>query len=122
LFITGKNGSGKTSLLKEINKFLSQIVNGNYQYYSNIKQGLASHISQLNNIADNTEIKQKLHLENQIKQNKSWLENFGGGEISFSKSDLEIHNQYQNGEFLLANFEANRHTKLNIPQGIKKIE
>ncbi|MDR1022207.1 MAG: ATP-binding protein [Prevotellaceae bacterium] len=122
LFITGKNGSGKTSLLVEINKFLSQIVNGNYQHYSNTKQGLASYISQLNNIADNTEIKQKLQFEDQIKQYKNWLENFGGVEIAFSKSDLEIHNQYQKGEFLLANFEANRHTNLNVPQGIKKVE
>jgi predicted ATP-binding protein involved in virulence len=79
LFITGKNGSGKTSLLIEINKFLSQIVDSNYQ-------------------------------------------NFGGVEIAFSKSDLEIHDRYQKGEFLLAHFEANRHTKLNVPQGIKKVE
>lgn len=82
LFITGKNGSGKTSLLIEINKFLSQIENGNYQHSANQS----------------------------------------GVEIAFSKSDVEIHNQYQGGEFLLANFEANRHTSLNVPQGIKKVE
>jgi predicted ATP-dependent endonuclease of OLD family len=92
LFITGKNGSGKTGLLIEINKFLSQIVNGNYRHYS------------------------------QIKQNKEWGEGFGGVEIAFSKSDSEIQDQYQKGEFLLANFEANRHTNLTVPQGIEKVE
>ena len=34
LIITGKNGSGKTSLLEEIKKFLSQIETGMLQYYS----------------------------------------------------------------------------------------
>jgi predicted ATP-binding protein involved in virulence len=81
LFITGKNGSGKTSLLLEINKFLSQIANGKYP-----------------------------------------IENCGGAEIAFSKYDLEIHDQYQKGEFLLAYFEARRHTNLTVPQGIKKVE
>ncbi|MDR2496621.1 MAG: AAA family ATPase [Tannerellaceae bacterium] len=122
LFITGKNGSGKTSLLIEIDKFLSQIVNGNYQSYSNVKQDLASYINQLNNIAGNTENKQRLTIENQIKENKYWFSLFGGVEIDFSKYDLEIHNQFQQGEFLLAYFEANRHTKLNVPQGIHKVE
>ena len=122
LFITGKNGSGKTSLLIEINKFLCQIVNGNYQHYSNQKKNLDSSIRQLNHIDGNTEIKQKLQIENQIKQNQNWFSEFGGVEITFSKSDLEIHSQYQNGEFLLANFEANRHSNLNVPQGIKKVE
>ncbi|MDR0603115.1 MAG: AAA family ATPase [Bacteroidales bacterium] len=122
LFITGKNGSGKTGLLIEINKFLSQIVNGNYKHYSNNKRGLAYSINQLNHTDDNTEIGQKLQIENQIKHNQNVLRNFGGVEITFSKSDLEILNQYQEGEFLLANFEANRQTNLFVPQGINKVE
>jgi predicted ATP-binding protein involved in virulence len=92
LFITGKNGSGKTGLLIEINKFFSQMMDINYRPHF------------------------------QIKQNKKGLESFSGVEIAFSKSDSEIQNQYWNGEFLLANFEANRHTNLTIPQGIEKVE
>jgi predicted ATP-binding protein involved in virulence len=125
LFITGKNGSGKTGLLIEINKFLSLIANGNYQYYSKTKQELASLINYPNNIRDNSgaiqEI-QKLYTEDRIKQHQNQLGNFSGVEIAFSKSDLEIQDQYQKGEFLLADFEANRHTNLNVPQGIKKVE
>ncbi|MDR0836339.1 MAG: hypothetical protein LBN11_07180, partial [Tannerella sp.] len=42
LFITGKNGSGKTSLLIEINKFLSQIENETHQNYYQYKSSLST--------------------------------------------------------------------------------
>jgi len=77
LIITGKNGSGKTGLLEEIKKFLSQIENGA-------------------------------------------LNSFGGTELSFSDYEINTHNKFQKGDFILAYFGAIRLIKLNVPKGIEK--
>lgn len=120
LIITGKNGSGKTSLLLELNKFLTQIDNGNFQSY----------ISQKNNIIQLQEYlkqphythEQKLNFERAIKDTENWFSMFGGTKIFFSSTENLIFEKCQKGEFLLAFFDSKRHTKLNVPKGINKVE
>ena len=119
LILTGKNGSGKTSLLLEINKFLTKIDDGSFQHFSNQKNHQENVEQQLLNpniIAD-----QRLNLERTLKGVQEWFANFGGTKIKFSGSENTIFEKSQNGEFLLAFFDSKRHTNLNIPQGINKI-
>src|SRR5204863_6179648 len=40
LIITGKNGSGKTSLLMELRQFLSNVINGNLEHYDSTMKSL----------------------------------------------------------------------------------
>jgi len=119
LIITGKNGSGKTSLLLEINKFLSQVDNGSFQHYSNYKINLENLENQLKNTSQ-TEA-QRNQVVNSIKGYKDWFLNFGGTKIMFSSSENAVFENSQEGKFLLAFFDSKRHTNLNIPQGINKI-
>jgi len=119
LILTGKNGSGKTSLLLEINKFLTQIDNGEFQNYSNHKTHLKNLENQLNNT--NLTEEQKLQIERSQKDYENWFLNFGGTKIEFSNSEHAIFKKSQKGEYLLAFFDSKRHTNLNIPQGINKI-
>lgn len=119
LILTGKNGSGKTSLLLELNKFLSQIDNGNFQSFTNHTEHLKNLKIQYESATTN---EQKLNLERNIKDYESWFLSFGGVEIKFSNSDNIIYEKCINGEFLLAYFDAKRHTNLLIPSGINKIE
>jgi predicted ATPase len=119
LILTGKNGSGKTSLLLEINKFLTQIDNGNFQHYSNYKTNLTNLENQLKN-TNQTEEK-KLQIEISLKGLQDWFLIFGGTKIDFSNSEYAIFENSQKGKFLLAFFDSKRHTNLNIPKGINKI-
>ena len=119
LIFTGKNGSGKTSLLLELNKFLTQIDNGNFQHIEGQKQFLNDQKILLLN--SNLTVDQKLSTERQIKNLRQWFSNFGGTKIDFSGNQQTIYEKCQNGEFLLAFFDSKRHTYLNIPQGINKI-
>lgn len=119
LILTGKNGSGKTSLLLEINKFLTQIDNGQFQHYTNQKNHQESLEKQLQNPSFTGD--QKINLERQLKQAKDWFLQFGGTKIKFSGTENAIFEKCQKGEFLLAFFDSKRHTNLNIPQGINKI-
>jgi len=120
LILTGKNGSGKTSLLLELNKFLSQIDNGNFRdYAANSKQYL-NFENQLLNQDLNQE--QRLQLERDKKSFENWLMNFGGTKIKFSNAEINIFEKCQKGEYLLAFFDSKRQTNLNVPLGINKID
>lgn len=118
LILTGKNGSGKTSLLLELNKYLTQIDNGNFQNLQQMQQALKQ---QKQTLKSQTDTNQRLTSENSIKKTQNWLDMFGGSEINFSTEAMTIFNKCQKGEFLLAFFDSKRHTKLNIPTGIQKV-
>jgi predicted ATP-binding protein involved in virulence len=118
LILTGKNGSGKTSLLLELNKYLTQIDNGNFQSLQQVQQNLKQ---QKQTLKSQTDTNQRLTTENSIKSTQNWLDQFGGSEIKFSTEAMTILNKCQKGEFLLAFFDSKRHTKLNIPTGIQKV-
>jgi predicted ATP-dependent endonuclease of OLD family len=120
LILTGKNGSGKTSLLLEINKFLLQIDNGQFQYRENYINQQKQLEGQLLN--DSLTEEQKLNIERQVKDYKNWFLQFGGTKIDFSGFQQIIYEKCQKGEFLLAFFDSKRHTHLNIPQGINKLD
>jgi predicted ATP-binding protein involved in virulence len=118
LILTGKNGSGKTSLLLELNKYLTQIDNGNFQSLQQMQQAIKQ---QKQNLKSQTDTNQRLTTENSIKSTQNWLDMFGGSEINFSTEAMTIFNKCQKGEFLLAFFDSKRHTHLNIPTGIQKV-
>ncbi|MHA8102889.1 AAA family ATPase [Aquirufa nivalisilvae] len=119
LILTGKNGSGKTSLLLEINKFLTRIDDGAIQHYTNQLIHLENLKKQL--LQPNLSTDDKLILERALKEVKGWFDSFGGTKIKFSGSENTIFEKSQKGEFLLAFFDSKRHINLNIPQGINKI-
>lgn len=119
LILTGKNGSGKTSLLLEINKFIAQIDNGNFQNYKQMQINLENQKKQLQN--PNITSDQKLNFERQITRTQNWFNIFGGTKITFSGTEHNIFEKCQRGEFLLAFFDSKRHTNLNIPKGINKV-
>jgi predicted ATPase len=120
LIFTGKNGSGKTSLLLEINKYLTKIDNGEFQQFEQNKNQLDNFRKQLSqpNITED----QKLNLERSVKDYENWIQSFGGTTIEFSGSKKAIFEKSQSGSFILAFFDSKRHTNLNVPQGINKVE
>lgn len=119
LILTGKNGSGKTSLLLELNKYLAKIDSGESKDFTKNLEQLASYKKQLENPSLNE--KQKQSLKNNIKTYENWIEGFGGTKIKFSNTDENVSVKCQSGEFLLAFFDSKRHTKLTVPKGINKV-
>lgn len=120
LILTGKNGSGKTSLLLELNKYLTQVDSGQVKDYQKNLNQLNAYKKQLK--SDSLTEKQRLDLKTNIKAYDDWIQSFGGAEIKFSNSDEIISTRCKSGEFLLAFFDSKRHTSLTVPQGIKKVQ
>jgi energy-coupling factor transporter ATP-binding protein EcfA2 len=119
LIITGKNGSGKTSLLLELNKYLNNLDNGNFLYLAAQEKSLEQSKKSLDNFGLT-----KDHIDNlnqTIKNIESWFDNFGGTQLSFSSSTNDLHENNSQGRFLLAFFGAKRHAELKVPSGVNKI-
>lgn len=118
LIFTGKNGSGKTSLLINIMGLLEAFISHpNPDLFFKTQQH--THIiQQLNNPNLNPEQRQKL--ERSLNDQSHFSRN--GISIRFSNIRGIHHQKIAKGEFLFAFFDAKRYTSLNTPQGIKKID
>lgn len=123
LIITGKNGSGKTSLLNDLNLFLGKVEDGFYRHYE-------SQIVHLTNLRERKKYISSLQIDNQfelqqneqkIRDTEMWFLAFGEVKIDFTNTN-DIWQKAMSGEYLIAFFDAKRQTNLTIPSGINKVE
>ncbi|MEZ6116617.1 MAG: AAA family ATPase [Pirellulaceae bacterium] len=116
MLITGKNGSGKTSLLLDLEKFLNGVFNGELKILRRQQASLqeARQIA-INQVANGTS---QSNFESQIT---NWIkQHFGGCNLIFHDEDKLIE-QVKAGTFILAFFPAKRNTTVAVPTGIQKI-
>lgn len=119
LIFTGKNGSGKTSLLLELNKYLSKVYSGDLRHFNHHVVQLEQLKEQLKN-KSLTE-KQIFDLEKNVQNYENYILSFGGTKIKFSNIDENISTKCESGKFLLAFFDSKRYTDLVVPVGINKV-
>lgn len=118
LLLTGKNGSGKTSLLLKIEEFLRVINEGRLSrifkdYPAWIKQAEAKMVSASNE----TE-----RFENK-KEYERWsaeFKKYGEVNVILNQSD-GIESAYETGNFITAYFPAERKARFAIPHGVEDI-
>ena len=105
LMITGKNGSGKTSLLNAIADYIERIANDSYKYFENYE----GHIEYFENgLKDNP---QNTFFIEQLKHYKNQYELFFG-EVTITFEDVDsLIRKYQDGNFIIAFYEAHRTIK-----------
>ncbi|MFZ2725339.1 MAG: AAA family ATPase [Methylococcaceae bacterium] len=106
LIITGKNGSGKTSLLLEIDKFIKLIKNEHNSNYLN-------YVKELEPIHDK---EQKIDVLNKLDSLFLHYNFFESIRLSFTTPFFATK------ECLYVFFQAKRQTNLDIPKGISKIQ
>ena len=124
LILTGKNGCGKTTLLLEINKFLTTLFNNQFQ---NIESQKANEITFTNQVqqleAQGIPVSDRrlMQAKNQITNIATWREKqVGNLEVDVAHSH-DIQQQVNEGKFLIAFFDAKRTTQMNNPNGINKV-
>jgi len=123
LILTGRNGSGKTTFLLELNRFLENIFNGNYGKFDQQKINLdtqKAHLKRLKTQSSSENELQIIQTKKYIENMKNWFEIFGGLEVSFS-NNLELQDKANQGDFLIAFFDAKRTASINVPSGINKV-
>jgi AAA15 family ATPase/GTPase len=119
LIVTGKNGSGKTSLLLALRQFLTKVHNGSYRHFALFKQEIPILREKLEqNLCEKNDAQTSVELQTQIRNIESQLDQFGGIEIVFSDS-VNVLSKVQSHRFLMGFFDAKRQNTLQVPSGIK---
>ena len=118
LMITGKNGSGKTSLLNAIANHIERIANDRNKSFEVYKSQIEYFENELKDNSQNT-----LSIEPQLQYYKNEYELFFG-EIIVAFEDVDsLIRKYQDGNFIIAFYEAHRTIKkLQEPKNPTKPE
>ena len=118
LMITGKNGSGKTSLLNAIANHIERVANDRYKYFEDYKSKIEYFQNELKENPQNT-----LSIEQQLQYYKNQYELFFG-EVTVAFEDVDsLIRKYQDGNFIIAFYEAHRTIKnLREPKNPTKPE
>lgn len=128
LIITGKNGVGKTTVLKAIKQYLKSIEEKNYTNITvNYKNSIKYHEKRIEEIDNNININTNNPFERQkcndsLKSLKNSISKYEDGLSLKINDDLNISNKYDEGELILAYFDAKRDSKVIIPQSVSTVE
>lgn len=122
LILTGKNGSGKTSLLNSIAAFLNSITKSNdpmdaMRYLELDKKNL---LHAVDKSEDSIQVRE---IEKRIENYEKRIKDSTGGimmEMNFPLAD--IRSAFEKGEFVVAYYKAERIFKAHIPKHVEKIE
>ena len=109
LILTGKNGSGKTSVLEAVANHLQNIANDPYKTFLALEPRIKHYQDQLNN--GNNSVDNERRLEYDKKQYTFY---FGEVKIELYNID-DFISKYQKGNFIIAFYQANRKIVINGP-------
>ena len=128
LIITGKNGVGKTTVLKAIKQYLKSIEEKNYTNITvNYKNSIKYHEKRIEKIYNNININtnnliERQQIDDTIRSLKNSISKYEDGLSLKINDDLNISNKYDEGELILAYFDAKRDSKVIIPQSVPTVE
>jgi predicted ATP-binding protein involved in virulence len=125
LILTGKNGSGKTSVLLEIRNWLSAVQNNQLSQFQSTKSGIKSlenRIVELQNQLNGNQFE----IEQQIINCNLSIKGYVNQIAHLLNIDIDFSNEntfqfYNDGDFILSHFGARRDLKINVPHGINKV-
>ena len=122
LMLTGKNGSGKTSVLDALSRYLDMICRDKsyFTYLHNLKTNQESL-----EIFVNSHVKQETidQLKANIRNAESMLDQKRQGlDIAFNCDPKLLHDRFEAGEFVLAYFRDNRIFDATVPKHVEKVQ
>ena len=121
LILTGKNGSGKTSLLQALSRHLNYLTT--YSNFSVLEQNIKSCEEIYNDCKQENKSENSIaEAEKQLNLSKRHLENAKQGldlELNVAQDGMTSH--FNNGDFILAYYEATRKFNAIIPNHVEKI-
>lgn len=122
LILTGKNGSGKTSVLNALVSHFEYILSDAYNTEEKIREFISFNESRRKG-ADNTE-KGKAEKAEAQKSLKMWsdkLLHWTSGAVSKCTSFGSMQEKYSKGDYIFAYFGDTRNVQVNISKNIEKV-
>ncbi len=122
LMLTGKNGSGKTSVLDAVAGYIDSVCHN--QCPSKLQREIDGCEERLEHYRRNPEANKE-----RIRQDESTLQSFRarlqgarhGVDLEFNTDDTDVRAQYEEGSCLFAYFRAKRQFDAAIPRQIEKV-
>ena len=126
LILTGKNGSGKTSVLEAIVQHFNYILSDQFDSYDEQRKTQIFYIDKIEKAEKISDLeKRKKSIEEEKKMLK-WIEdrmkNWLEGVVSNFTSYMVLREKYQNGNFIFAYYKAEREFQVEEYKNIEKIE
>ncbi len=120
LLITGKNGSGKTSLLLAIQKYIKAINDGQMSAILKTYPGFIkiSEAELKKAQSDSEKYKRQKNYENLLSTVKQYSD---GVDVIFNYFE-DLDSLYEKGDFITAFFPADRKTKLQHVNGVEEVK
>lgn len=123
LILTGKNGSGKTSVLNALVSHFGYILKNTYYTEERIRELISAYELEYKR-ADHSEIGRAKQAEAQ-KYIKMWsdeLLHWTSGAVSKCQSYENLRKKYSEGNFIFAYFEDYRKVEVTISKNIEKVD
>ena len=122
LILTGKNGSGKTSVLEKLKENLEYLVSSDFELYSQIKKMIAYHNNQLCKEGASDEIKSKKETaQRSLSFWKNKLLAWTDGVVA-QCDYMTLREKYNNGQLIIADYKAPRFSQVEMSNTIEHIE
>ena len=121
IIFTGKNGSGKTSILDAISVFLNSVTRGHdlEQLMRVIKQAKVS----IEYYTKNPDEQVLQKYERNLKHlNNQYLDYTAGVWLNFNTSFVNIQKQFEAGQFVVAYYKADRVFSSIEPKHVEKVQ
>lgn len=121
LILTGKNGSGKTSVLDALAEYLKYIVSNSAskEVIQRFLEYYQSGITDKKTEADKLESPQN---KTQLEYYKKKMEHWTAGAIMECTSLADLREKYAAGNYVVAYYKADRLSKVEISNTIEKVE
>ena len=126
LILTGKNGSGKTSVLEAMVKYLENAVSSNGSSVEDIMQSYnfwTSEIQRISSLEDNEQNRKEIFdCKKQLKIWEDELQRIDTGISLECTSNTRLKEIYGRGNYIFAYYKAQREFKVEEYKNIEKIE
>lgn len=122
IIFTGKNGSGKTSVLDSIANYLNAAATSDR--IQKAQKFLIQHKNVLDSLkSQGIENSQRIEAENGVVKYTAELEKIKSGVVVQLNEQMEtLHYNFEKGNFILAYYKAERTFEADIPKHVEKID
>lgn len=126
LILTGKNGSGKTSVLEAVVKYIQSFLGEHGTPLDHVKmmyEHSLNEINKINLLEDSEKNRKKLFdAKNTLDLWERELKSLDSGVVLKNTSNTMLKEKYQNGNFIFAYYKADREFQVEEYKNIEKIE
>ena len=126
LILTGKNGSGKTSVLEAVVKYIQSFLGEHGTPLDHVKMMYKRSLNEINkiNLLEDSEKNRKkiFDAKNTLDLWERELKSLDSGVVLKNTSNTMLKEKYQNGNFIFAYYKADREFQVEEYKNIEKIE